>query len=85
MESKGSLNPSFLGERLGLVGLTGEIGAMVDGILFHGGMTCLDERGCIVTSGRKTIVFARFMIFGLVFETCVGTVADATAGVSDTW
>lgn len=65
---------------MGLVGLTGEIGAMVDGILFHGGMTFLDESGCIVTSGRKTMVFARFIIFGLVLEIGAGPEADVAAG-----
>lgn len=36
---------------------------MTEGIRFHGGITFLDEIGCIVTSGLNTMVFERFMIF----------------------
>ena len=39
-------------------------GATIEGILFQGGITFLDESGCMVTSGRNTIVFDRFMFLG---------------------
>lgn len=61
---------------LGVLGLSGERGEVellvliprllvlipvTTGILFQGGITFLDESGCMVTSGRKTIVLDRFM------------------------
>jgi hypothetical protein len=80
----------------GVVGLIGEIGATpelllllqlllaTEGIRFHGGMTFLDERGCIVTSGRKTIVLDRFMILDFGWAAVVKNTAGVPPDGSDT-
>lgn len=76
----------------GEIGLTGDIGAvrplakesavlMDDGILFQGGMTFLDESGCMLTSVRKTAVLDLFMTLDLIG--CVDDVPRPPATAED--